>query len=267
MLIHTLINEKCCPLSRYHPSGLFDVLSRDSTYLFSPFRGIFVLYDTLAVFIKSIEVFSYVGFVIKLFCQDDIGQCQDKCQPRTCALECIKFCPGVRIGDETVVLSEETGKPIISEELCTGCGICPKKCPYGAIYIDPETNSADKCTYCAHRVAGGMMPACVVACPVEANIFGDLDDPNSEVAKYVKKGAQGLTSKAVQIGPNTRYYGSKKDMALLMTQAPQELPEANLRRTMMAAMAKPVMKQAKNIGLAGLAGALLVQALDEDENK
>jgi len=60
---------------------------------------------------------------------------QDKCQPRTCTLECIKYCPGVRIGDETIVMSEETGKPIISEELCTGCGICPKKCPYGAISI------------------------------------------------------------------------------------------------------------------------------------
>jgi ATP-binding cassette subfamily E protein 1 len=60
---------------------------------------------------------------------------QDRCQPKTCALECIKFCPGVRIGDETIVVSEETGKPIISEELCTGCGICPKKCPYGAISI------------------------------------------------------------------------------------------------------------------------------------
>jgi Fe-S-cluster-containing dehydrogenase component len=58
-------------------------------------------------------------------------------------------------------------------------------CPYGAIYIDPETNSADKCTYCAHRVASGMMPACVVACPVEANIFGDLDDPTSNISKYI----------------------------------------------------------------------------------
>ena len=44
-------------------------------------------------------------------------------------------------------------------------------CPYGAIYMDPETNTADKCTYCAHRVEGGMMPACVTACPVEANIL------------------------------------------------------------------------------------------------
>jgi len=43
--------------------------------------------------------------------------------------------------------------------------------------MDPETNTADKCTYCAHRVEGGLEPACVVACPTEANVFGDLDEP------------------------------------------------------------------------------------------
>jgi Fe-S-cluster-containing dehydrogenase component len=59
-------------------------------------------------------------------------------------------------------------------------------CPYGAIYIDPETQTADKCTYCAHRIASSMMPACVVACPVEANIFGDLDDPTSNISKYIQ---------------------------------------------------------------------------------
>ncbi|MDI6655632.1 MAG: ribosome biogenesis/translation initiation ATPase RLI, partial [Candidatus Hydrothermarchaeota archaeon] len=59
----------------------------------------------------------------------------DVCQPKKCAKECIKYCPGIRIGDETIAFSEEKGKPVISEELCTGCGICPKKCPFKAIYI------------------------------------------------------------------------------------------------------------------------------------
>ncbi len=57
----------------------------------------------------------------------------DKCQPRKCAKECIKFCPGVRMGEETIVF--EDSKPRISEELCTGCGICVKKCPFQAISI------------------------------------------------------------------------------------------------------------------------------------
>ncbi len=60
---------------------------------------------------------------------------RDKCQPKRCSLECQKYCPGVRSGDETIVLSEEDGKPLISEELCTGCGICTHKCPFEAIMI------------------------------------------------------------------------------------------------------------------------------------
>jgi ATP-binding cassette subfamily E protein 1 len=59
---------------------------------------------------------------------------KDKCQPAVCSRECIKFCPGVRMGEETVVI-EEKGKPRISEELCTGCGICVHKCPLDAISI------------------------------------------------------------------------------------------------------------------------------------
>ena len=59
---------------------------------------------------------------------------KDRCQPKKCANECIKYCPKVRSGDETVALGED-GKAVISEELCVGCGICIKKCPKQAIMI------------------------------------------------------------------------------------------------------------------------------------
>ena len=75
----------------------------------------------------------------------------------------------------------------IDSARCIGCAGCIMACPYGAIYMDPETNTADKCTYCAHRIEGGLMPACVVACPVEANIFGDLEDPTSHISKYISR--------------------------------------------------------------------------------
>ena len=59
---------------------------------------------------------------------------KDRCKPKNCAKECIKFCPRVRAGDETVVMGVE-GKPVISEDLCVGCGICIHKCPFDAIKI------------------------------------------------------------------------------------------------------------------------------------
>ncbi|WP_457590306.1 ribosome biogenesis/translation initiation ATPase RLI [Geoglobus sp.] len=57
---------------------------------------------------------------------------RERCQPKKCSHECVKYCPKVRTGDETIVIEE---KAVISEELCVGCGICVKKCPFDAISI------------------------------------------------------------------------------------------------------------------------------------
>lgn len=127
---------------------------------------------------------------------------------------------------------------------------------YSARYVNEEEGDpkADKCTFCVERVAAGLEPACVQTCLDRARIFGDLSDPNSEVAKHVKKGAAKLESAKVKIGPNVRYYGNKKDMHLLTTTCtPKTMPQANLRRIIMAHMLKPAMDQAKSLGMLGLA--------------
>ncbi|HIP25434.1 MAG TPA: ribosome biogenesis/translation initiation ATPase RLI [Archaeoglobus profundus] len=58
---------------------------------------------------------------------------KDKCQPKKCSQECVKYCPKIRTGVEDVIVVNE--KAVISEELCVGCGICVKKCPFKAISI------------------------------------------------------------------------------------------------------------------------------------
>ncbi len=60
---------------------------------------------------------------------------EDRCQPRKCNQECIKFCPPVRSGVTETIYMGGHGKPIISEDLCIGCGICVNKCPFDAIKI------------------------------------------------------------------------------------------------------------------------------------
>jgi ATP-binding cassette subfamily E protein 1 len=60
---------------------------------------------------------------------------RDFCQPKLCSLECYRYCPGVKTGDETVRIDGETGKPLVSETLCSGCGICVHLCPFNAISI------------------------------------------------------------------------------------------------------------------------------------
>lgn len=59
----------------------------------------------------------------------------DRCQPRKCNQECITFCPPVRSGVTETIQMGAAGKPVISEELCIGCGICVNKCPFDAIRI------------------------------------------------------------------------------------------------------------------------------------
>jgi len=55
-----------------------------------------------------------------------------RCKPKRCSLECVKYCPKVRTGAEAIKVN---GIATISEELCVGCGICVKKCPFKAISI------------------------------------------------------------------------------------------------------------------------------------
>lgn len=59
---------------------------------------------------------------------------RDRCQPKRCSQECIRYCPPVRTGVEAIAMGD-SGKPVIAESLCVGCGICVHKCPFEAVKI------------------------------------------------------------------------------------------------------------------------------------
>lgn len=83
----------------------------------------------------------------------------------------------------------EDGVVLVKHEICIGCKYCIIACPYNARYVDHRIRSVDKCTFCyENRVMKGKLPACVETCVGHARIFGDLDDPNSEVHKLVTTG-------------------------------------------------------------------------------
>ena len=79
------------------------------------------------------------------------------------------------------------GIVLVDKNTCIGCKYCIVACPYGATFLHPEQGVTDKCTFCYHRIKNGLEPACVLACPTHARIFGDVNDENSEVYKILKE--------------------------------------------------------------------------------
>jgi formate-dependent nitrite reductase membrane component NrfD/ferredoxin len=70
---------------------------------------------------------------------------------------------------------------------CIGCKSCMNACPYDALYINPETQTAHKCNFCSHRVELSLEPSCVVVCPTQSIIAGDLDDPTSKISQMMSR--------------------------------------------------------------------------------
>ena len=92
---------------------------------------------------------------------------------------CVPICP------TKAMYQRDDGIVEFDSQICIGCKACMQACPYDAIYIDPDSGTAAKCHFCAHRTDVGLEPACVVVCPVHAIIAGDLDDAGSEISRLL----------------------------------------------------------------------------------
>ena len=111
---------------------------------------------------------------------------------------CVSICP------TSALHTRDDGIVDFDTEVCIGCKSCMQACPYDALYIDPQDHTAQKCNYCVHRVEVGLEPACVVVCPEQAIVAGDLDNPDSKIATMVA--TEKLSQRAPEQGTNPKLW-------------------------------------------------------------
>jgi len=144
-------------------------------------------------YVKSVDVGVYPA-VRRSFQVTRCNQCDDP--------PCVHACP------TSAMHRRPDGIVDFDKSVCIGCKACIAACPYDAIFINPEDHSAEKCNFCAHRIDIGLEPACVVVCPAEAILVGDLRDPNSMVAHYVNREAVQVRKPEKATRPKLFYKGA-----------------------------------------------------------
>jgi len=115
---------------------------------------------------------------------------------------CVKGCP------TQALFIRDDGIVDFDNEACIGCKMCMQACPYDAIYIDDNTNTAAKCNFCAHRIDNGLEPACVQVCPTQSIWMGDIDDPTSGISKFLSIEPVNVRTPEQGTRPNTYYVGA-----------------------------------------------------------
>jgi Fe-S-cluster-containing dehydrogenase component len=123
-------------------------------------------------YVKSVEVGRFPQ-ARRAFQVTRCNQCEDA--------PCVAACP------TAAMYRRPDGIVDFDKTICIGCKACMAACPYDAIFINPEDHSAEKCNFCAHRLEVGLEPACVVVCPTQAIMVGDLNDPSSRVSEVVQR--------------------------------------------------------------------------------
>lgn len=132
---------------------------------------------------------------------------------------CVPVCP------VHATFKAENGLVLVDSAKCLGCGFCVQACPYDARYINHETGTADKCTFCVHRLEAGLLPACVENCVGGARIFGDLDDPDSLVRRTLDAHQGDVKALAPEMNTKPNVYYINLD-AFLASPANVGLPMA-----------------------------------------
>ena len=123
-----------------------------------------------------------------------------------------KFTPCTQVCPVGASYTTRDGVVMVDRKHCIGCGYCVQACPYGSRYIDPESHTADKCTWCYHRITRGMNPACVQACPKGARLFGDRMRENDPVFEMVETRPVHILQPEFLTKPQCYYLGADKEV-------------------------------------------------------
>lgn len=135
---------------------------------------------------------------------DDNGQIRRANVPKQCNhcdnAPCVSVCP------TGASYKNEDGLVVVDPERCIGCKYCMAACPYQVRWQN-EAGEVDKCTFCDHRTSVGLLPACVSTCITRARIFGDTNDPNSEISKKMAEAKTDVIYADLNMGPHVYYIG------------------------------------------------------------
>lgn len=114
---------------------------------------------------------------------------------------CVQVCP---VG---ATFQTRDGVVLVDKDYCVGCRYCIQACPYGARFLDPRTKTAEKCTFCYHRITRGLLPACVEVCPAQARIFGDTESRASQLTRFFRFNDIQVLKPGMNTDPQVFYAG------------------------------------------------------------
>jgi len=126
------------------------------------------------------------------------NQCEDPA--------CVQACP---VG---ATYQTPDGVALVDRTWCIGCGYCIMACPYGARFFHPATHTAEKCTFCYHRITKGLQPACVDACAFGARSIGNLKDPEDPVTKIISTERVSVLKSEFGTKPQVFYIGLDEEV-------------------------------------------------------
>jgi tetrathionate reductase subunit B len=114
---------------------------------------------------------------------------------------CTQVCP---VG---ATFTSPDGVVLIDQKYCLGCRYCVQACPYGCRFIHPETNTAQKCTLCYHRITQGLTTACCEVCPTGARQLADLKNPKDPIHEYLRTHSVQVLKPHLATGAKLYYNG------------------------------------------------------------